>query len=41
MPEEAGLGIEVDEAAAARYPYQPEVIGSQVARAPDGAILDW
>jgi galactonate dehydratase len=41
MPEEPGLGIEVDEAAAARHPYQPEVIHSQVARAADGAILDW
>src|SRR6185436_19237163 len=39
MPEEPGLGIEVDEAAAARYPYQPEVQHSAVARAPDGAIL--
>ncbi len=41
MPEAPGLGIEVDEAAAARHPYQPEVQHSQVARAPDGAILDW
>jgi galactonate dehydratase len=41
MPEEPGLGIEVDEAAAARHPYQPEVQHSSIARAPDGAILDW
>ena len=41
MPDEPGLGIEVDETAAARYPYEPEVQHSQVARAPDGAILDW
>jgi galactonate dehydratase len=40
-PEAPGLGIEVDEAAAARYPYQPEVLHPEVARAPDGAILDW
>ncbi|HYM09087.1 MAG TPA: galactonate dehydratase, partial [Bryobacterales bacterium] len=41
MPEEPGLGIEVDEAAAARHPYEPEVVHSAVALAPDGAILDW
>ena len=41
MPDEPGLGIEVDEAAAARYPFQPEVVHSAVARAADGAILDW
>ncbi|MBI3694192.1 MAG: D-galactonate dehydratase, partial [Acidobacteria bacterium] len=41
MPEEPGLGIEVDEAAAARHPFEPEVLHSAVARAPDGAVLDW
>jgi galactonate dehydratase len=41
MPEEPGLGIEVDETAAARHPYQAEVRHSAAARAPDGAILDW
>ena len=36
-----GLGIEIDEAAAARHPFQQEVIHSLTARAQDGAILDW
>lgn len=36
-----GLGIEVDEAAAARHPFQPEVMHSLTIRAPDGAVLDW
>ncbi len=41
MPEEPGLGIEVDEASAAKHPFEPEVQHSEVARAPDGAVLDW
>ena len=36
-----GLGIEIDEAAAARHPFKQEVIHSLTARAHDGAILDW
>ncbi len=36
-----GLGIEVDEAAAARHPFQQEIIQSLGARAHDGAVLDW
>jgi len=36
-----GLGIEVDEAAAAKHPFQQEVIHSTTVRAADGAILDW
>ena len=36
-----GLGIEVDEAAAAKHPFQQEVIHATTARAHDGAILDW
>src|SRR6185295_16696104 len=36
-----GLGIEIDEAAAAKHPFQQEVIHSLTARAHDGAILDW
>jgi galactonate dehydratase len=39
--ETPGLGIEVDEAAAARHPFQPEVMHSLTIRAPDGAVLDW
>ena len=36
-----GLGIDVDEAAAARHPFEQEVIHSNTVRAHDGAILDW
>ena len=36
-----GLGIEVDEKAAARYPFQQEIIHPLTTRAHDGAVLDW
>jgi galactonate dehydratase len=36
-----GLGIEVDEAAAGRHPFQQEVIHAMTVRAHDGAVLDW
>jgi len=36
-----GLGIEVDEAAAAKHPFKQEVMHSLNIRAPDGAVLDW
>lgn len=36
-----GLGIEVNEAAAAKHPFRQEVIHAMTVRAPDGAILDW
>ncbi len=36
-----GLGIEVDEEAAKKYPFQQEVIHPLTARAFDGAVLDW
>lgn len=36
-----GLGIEVDEAAAKKYPFQQEVIHPLTVRASDGAVLDW
>jgi galactonate dehydratase len=42
LPSEApGLGVEVDEKAAAKYPFKQEVMHSTTARAHDGAILDW
>jgi galactonate dehydratase len=40
-PEAPGLGIEVNEEAAARHPFQQEVMHSTTIRAQDGAILDW
>jgi len=36
-----GLGIEVNEAAAAQHPFKPEVMHSLSIRAKDGAVLDW
>jgi galactonate dehydratase len=42
LPSDApGLGIEVDEAAAARHPFVQETVHSNTVRAHDGAILDW
>jgi galactonate dehydratase len=42
LPTEApGLGIEVDEAAAAKHPFKQEVLQSTTIRAGDNAILDW
>ena len=42
LPADApGLGIEVNEEAAKKHPFQQEVIHSLTVRAPDGAILDW
>jgi galactonate dehydratase len=42
LPSEApGLGIQVNEAAAAKHPFVQEVIHSTRIRAYDGAILDW
>ena len=42
LPSEApGLGIELDEAAAARHPFAQEVMHPTTVRAHDGAVLDW
>src|SRR5947209_3638455 len=42
LPNDApGLGIEVDEAAAAKHPFQQEIIHATTVRAHDGAVLDW
>ena len=40
-PTAPGLGVTVNEDAARRHPWQPEVQHSAIARAPDGSILDW
>jgi galactonate dehydratase len=39
--ESPGLGIEVNEVEAAKHPFQQETFATSVARAADGAILDW
>jgi len=42
LPTDApGLGIEVNEAAAAKHPFQQEVMHSLTVRAHDNGILDW
>jgi galactonate dehydratase len=42
LPAEApGLGVEVDEKAAARYPFQQEILHATTIRAHDNAVLDW
>ena len=42
LPSEApGLGVEVDEQAAARHPFRQEVLHATTVRAHDNAILDW
>lgn len=40
-PERAGLGLEVDEQAAARHPFAPEVLHASHAVLEDGTIVDW
>jgi len=39
--ESPGLGIEVNEVEAAKHPFKQETFATSVARAADGAILDW
>lgn len=41
VPEEPGLGVEVDEREAAKHPYQPEVAHSSSALLADGTVVDW
>lgn len=41
VPEAPGLGIEVDEAVAARHPFKPEVLHTTNAVLDDGTIVDW
>ncbi len=40
-PSAPGLGIDIDEAAAARHPYEVEVQHPTHARGADGSIVDW
>jgi galactonate dehydratase len=41
VPEKPGLGIEIDEAVAARHPYRPEVQQARAATLADGTVVDW
>jgi galactonate dehydratase len=41
VPDRPGLGVEIDEAVAARYPFQPETQHAIRAVLPDGTVVDW
>lgn len=41
IPEAPGLGIEIDEAVAARYPFKQEILATTDAVLPDGTVVDW
>jgi galactonate dehydratase len=41
IPTGPGLGIEIDEAAAARHPFKPEVVHTRSALLEDGTVVDW
>lgn len=41
VPQAPGLGVEVNEAEAARHPFAPEVLHALHAVLPDGTIVDW
>jgi galactonate dehydratase len=41
LPNEPGLGVEVDEAACARHPFAPEVLHTVAAVLEDGTVVDW
>ncbi len=41
VPEAPGLGIEIDEKAAARHPFQQEVIPATASVLADGRIANW
>lgn len=41
VPDAPGLGIEVNEAVAARHPFEQEILQTQAALLPDGTVVDW
>lgn len=41
VPEAPGLGIEIDEAVAARHPFRQEILTATDAVLPDGTVVDW
>jgi len=41
VPQEPGLGVEINEVEAAKHPFKPEVFHTQGAVLPDGTIADW
>ena len=41
VPERPGLGVEINEAIAAKHPYEPEIQAATQAVLADGTIVDW
>jgi galactonate dehydratase len=41
VPQGVGFGIEINEEAAARHPFAPEVVPATEAVLPDGTIANW
>jgi galactonate dehydratase len=41
IPDEPGLGVEVDLKVAAKHPYKQEPFPTREAKMPDGTIVDW
>jgi galactonate dehydratase len=41
VPDQPGLGVEIDEREAAKHPFKQEVIHTQGAMLPDGTVVDW
>lgn len=41
VPERPGLGVEINERAAARHPFAQEVVPAMEARLPDGTVAHW
>ena len=41
IPEAPGLGVEIDEAVAARHPFKQETLATSEAVLPDGTVVDW
>jgi galactonate dehydratase len=41
VPEAPGLGIEIDEVAAAKHPFQPEVVPATASVLWDGRVANW
>ena len=41
IPEAPGLGIEIDEAVAAKHPFKQEIMAATEAVLPDGTVVDW
>lgn len=41
VPDVVGLGVEIDEAEAAKHPFEPEVFHSTSAVLADGTVVDW